>query len=45
MIKNKFVTIRLPQALYEKLKAEAARNTRTVSAQLMHYVRLQLDKP
>jgi predicted DNA-binding protein len=44
MNKTKFVTVRLPQDLYEKLKAEAVKNTRTVSAQLMHYIRLELDK-
>jgi predicted DNA-binding protein len=44
MNKTKFVTVRLPQDLYDKLKAEAAKNTRTVSAQLMHYIRLELDK-
>jgi predicted DNA-binding protein len=44
MNKTKFVTVRLPQDLYDKLKAEAEKNTRTVSAQLMHYIRLELDK-
>lgn len=42
--KTKFVTVRLPLDLYEKLKKEAAKNTRTISAQIMHYLKLELDK-
>jgi hypothetical protein len=44
MNKNKFVTIRLPQDLYEKLKAEAEKNTRSLSAQVLHFIRQQLEK-
>jgi hypothetical protein len=44
MNKTKFVTIRLPQELYEKLKIEAERNTRSLSAQVLHFLRLELEK-
>lgn len=44
MNKTKFVTIRLPQDLYEKLKIEAEKNTRSLSAQVLHLLRLELEK-
>jgi len=42
MNKTKFVTIRLPQDLYEKLKEVAAKNTRSLSAQILHYLRQEI---
>jgi predicted transcriptional regulator len=42
--KTQYVTVRLPDDIMAKLKAEAERNTRSLSAQVLHYIRLELDK-
>jgi predicted transcriptional regulator len=42
--KRQYVTVRLPDDIMTKLKAEAERNTRSLSAQVLHYIRLELDK-
>jgi hypothetical protein len=42
--KTKYVTFRLLDEIMEKLKAEAERNTRSLSAQVLHYIRMELDK-
>jgi hypothetical protein len=42
--KRQYVTVRLPDDIMAKLKAEAERNTRSLSAQVLHYIRLELDK-
>lgn len=42
--KRKYVTVRLPDDIMAKLKEEAERNTRSLSAQVLHYIRLELDK-
>jgi hypothetical protein len=44
MPKTQFITVRLPEDIMAKLKAEARRNTRSLSAQVLHYIRLELDK-
>jgi len=44
MTKTQFITVRLPEDIMAKLKAEAKRNTRSLSAQVLHYIRLELDK-
>lgn len=40
---SKFVTIRLPFTLYDKLKASALANTRSVSAEIVHILKKALD--
>jgi hypothetical protein len=42
--KTQYVTVRLSDEVMAKLKAEAERNTRSLSAQVLHYIRLALDK-
>jgi hypothetical protein len=42
--KTQYVTVRLPDEIMAKLKAEAESNTRSLSAQVLHYIRLELDK-
>ncbi len=42
--KTQYVTVRLPDEIMAKLKAEAERNTRSLSAQVLHYIRLELDQ-
>ena len=42
--KTQYVTVRLSDEVMAKLKAEAERNTRILSAQVLHYIRLELDK-
>lgn len=37
--KNAFVTLRLPESLMEELKRCAERETRTISAQILHFVK------
>lgn len=36
---TKFVTMRFPLDIYEKLKARAVANTRSVSAEILHIVK------
>lgn len=42
--KRQYVTVRLPDDIMAKLKAEAERNTRSLSAQVLHYIRLELER-
>jgi hypothetical protein len=42
--KTQYVTVRLSDEVMAKLKAEAERNTRSLSAKVLHYIRLELDK-
>jgi hypothetical protein len=42
--KTQYVTVRLSDEIMAKLKAEAERNTRSLSAQVLHYIRLELYK-
>ena len=42
--KTQYVTVRLSDEIMAKLKAEAERNTRSLSAQVLHYIRPELDK-
>lgn len=42
-IKDKYMTIRLPQSVLEKVRKEAIKNTRTVSAQILHFIKKGLD--
>jgi hypothetical protein len=44
MNKTKFITVRLPDDVMAKLKAEAEKNTRSISAQVRHYIRIELEK-
>ena len=42
--KRQYVTVRLPDDIMAKLKAEAERNTRSLSAQVQHFIKQGLDK-
>ena len=42
--KRQYVTVRLPDDIMAKLKAEAERNTRSLSAQVLHFLKQGLDK-
>ena len=42
--KRKYVTVRLPDDIMAKLKAEAERNTRSLSAQVLHFLKLGFEK-
>ena len=42
--KRQYVTIRLPDDIMAKIKAEAERNTRSLSAQVLHYLKQGLEK-
>jgi hypothetical protein len=42
--KRQYVTVRLPDDVMAKLKAEAERNTRSLSAQVLHYLKQGLEK-
>ena len=41
--KRQYVTVRLPDEIMAKLKAEAERNTRSLSAQVLHYLKQGLE--
>ena len=41
-IKEKFLTMRLPASILDQLKQQADKNTRTISAQAMHYIKIGL---
>ena len=43
-VKDKYMTIRLPETLLTKLRKEAEKNTRTLAAQVLHYVKQGLEK-
>lgn len=42
--KRQYVTVRLPDDIMVKLKAEAERNTRSLSAQVLHFLKQGLEK-
>ncbi len=42
--KRQYVTVRLPDDIMAKLKDEAERNTRSLSAQVLHYLKQGLEK-
>ena len=42
--KRQYVTVRLPDDIMAKLKAEAERNTRSLSAQVLHFIKQGLEK-
>ena len=42
--KRKYVTVRLPDDMMAKLKTEAERNTRSLSAQVLHFLKLGFEK-
>jgi plasmid stability protein len=44
MNKTEFITVRLPEDVMQKLRAEAKRNTRSLSAQVLHYLKQGLEK-
>ena len=41
---RQYVTVRLPDDIMAKLKAEAERNTRSLSAQVLHFLKQGLEK-
>lgn len=43
-IKDKFITIRLPESLLEKLREKASENDRTIAAQVLHYIKNGMTK-
>jgi len=44
MLKNKYVTIRLSDECLQKIKAQAKKETRSVSAQIVHFIKMGLEK-
>jgi hypothetical protein len=42
--KTQYVTVRLPDDIMSKLKAEAERNTRSLSAQVLHFLKQGFEK-
>ena len=40
--KDKFVTIRIKESVLNQIKAEAAKETRSVSSQILHYIKSAL---
>jgi hypothetical protein len=44
MNKTKYITVRLPEDVLEKLKAEAEKNTRSISSQVRRYILIELAK-
>lgn len=42
--KRQYVTVRLPDDIMAKLKAEAERNTRSLSAQVLHFIKQGLER-
>ena len=42
--KRQYVTVRLPDDIMAKLKAEAERNTRSLSAQVLRFLKQGLEK-
>jgi hypothetical protein len=44
MNKTKYINVRLPEDVLEKLKAEAEKNTRSISAQVRRYILIELAK-
>ena len=42
MDKKQYVSIRMPRELYDKLKAEADKNTRSLTSQVIHLLKKQL---
>jgi len=42
--KRQYVTVRLPDDIMAMLKAEAERNTRSLSAQVLHFLKQGLEK-
>ena len=42
--KRQYVTVRLPDDIMAKLKAEAERNTRSLSAKVLHFLKQGLEK-
>lgn len=42
-LKDKYMTIRLPESLLNKLRKEAAKEDRTIAAQVIHYVKQGLE--
>ena len=43
-IKDRYMTIRLPADVERELRKMAERNTRTLSAQVLHYLKQGLEK-
>lgn len=43
-VKDRYMTIRLPADVESKLRQVAAANTRTLAAQILHYIKAELAK-
>jgi hypothetical protein len=43
-IKDRYMTIRLPADVERELRKLAERNTRTLAAQILHCVKMELDR-
>ena len=43
-VKQKFVNIRMTEEMLKKVKAEAAKETRSVSSQILHYIKNALGE-
>lgn len=43
-LKEKYMTIRISESLLNQLRKEAAKNTRTIAAQVLHFVKQGLEK-
>jgi predicted DNA binding CopG/RHH family protein len=43
-VKDKFITVRLPESLLNKLRDKATENDRTIAAQVLHYIKQGMSK-
>ena len=43
-IKDRYMTIRLPAEVEHEIRKQAERHTRTLAAQVLHYIKLGLAK-
>jgi predicted DNA-binding protein len=44
MKKDRTMTIRLPAEVLERLREQASKDTRTLADQILHYVKIGLEK-
>lgn len=43
-VKDKFITVRLPESLLNKLRDKSTENDRTIAAQVLHYIKQGMSK-
>jgi len=43
LVKDKHITVRIPDEIREELRRKAEDNTRTISAQVLHYIKIGLE--